>query len=311
MVPGAGELAIDQNGSIVATNLQIGSTVLLDSSQTGSVGLSLVSSILEPGSTLVTNAGNSSIAVNLANSVLQGSVLASGGSTQLLVASGSIGLNTGSVDVAGASTTADLSVGNNGAFANAGVMEAGNHGNLTLSFGSEGNTSYTANFGLIQADTGGTAFLQQFGPNAPLLNTGLIAAAGGEVAVEARITQLPSGTISVTDNGTLLLAGNVEGGTIQIQSGMLDYSPAGTVPGEPGATGLTATVAFTGPSADLRFFGSGTVQDTFDAGSNTLAVMNQAGTTVVDVQLASNRAYSAANFHASGSDIAYVAQPTS
>ena len=311
MVPGAGDLAIDQNGSIVATNLQIGSTVLLDSSQTGSVGLSLVSSILDSGSTLVTNAGNSSIAVNLANSVLQGSVLASGGGTNLSVDRDAIGLNTGSIDVAGASTTADLFIINQGAFANAGVMEAGNHGNLTLDFGSSVYSPYIANFGLIQADKGGTVLLQEFGPNAPLINAGLISAAGGEVAVAAGVTQLPSGTISVTDSGTLLLEGNVEGGTIQIQSGMLDYSAAGTVPGEPGASGLTAAVAFTGPSADLRFYSESSVQDTFDAATNTLAVTNPAGTTIVDIQLASNRVYSAANFQASGTDIAYIAQPAS
>ncbi len=316
MVPGAGDLAIDQNGSIVATNVQIGSTVLLDASQSGTVGLSLVSTILDPGSALVTNAGNSSIAVKLDNSVLEGTVLASGGSTQLSVSSGAFALNTGWIEVAGASTSADLSAGNSGAFANAGVMEAGNHGNLTLgfgaaSFGSPGDIPYTVNFGLIQADTGGSTLLQEFGPNAPLVNAGQISAAGGEIAVEAGVTQLPSGTISVTDDGTLLLAGNVAGGTIQIQSGMLDYSAAGTVQGEPGATGLTATVAFTGPSADLRFLGEPSVQDTFDAALNTLAVMNPAGTTIVDIQLASNRVYSAANFQTSRATIAYIAQPQS
>ena len=113
----------------------------------------------------------------------------------------------------------------------------------------------------------------------------------------------------MTNNGTLALEGNVDGGTIQIESGMLDYTAAGIAPGAPGATGFDLLLALTGAEADLRFFGFQSIEAVYNPSSNALSVSDPTGKLIVDIPLASNRAYSASDFHTSGIDVIYTAPP--
>jgi hypothetical protein len=312
-VPGNGDFAIDQNGTIDVTNTRIGSTVLLDPIQSGTVGLSFVNSSLTSRGLLVMDGSASPITTTLNNTVLNGDVVSLVGANELSTASGSSGLNKGFIG-----TVTDLFVVNQGTFTNAGVMEAASKGNMTFDYGGTNYSPDITNTGLIQATPGGTVLFEGFGSNEPLVNTGKITAAGGEVAVISNggtdavgISQTPNATINVTNNGSLLLEGNVDGGTIQIESGMLGYTPAGLVPGGPGATGFDSTLAFTGAAAALSFGGESAVQEAFNPATNVLAIMDPTGKTIVDIPLANNRMYRAANFHASGNEVIYLVNPTS
>jgi hypothetical protein len=317
VVPGARDLAISQNGTIIATSTKIDSLVLLDPGQNGSVGLSLVDTTLDPRG-IVAETGSGIVNITLQDSILSGAVWASNGITELSTERGSSGLNTGFIGVGGTSVGSDMFIANLGPFNNDGVMWAGNRGNLTFDYGGTTYSPDITNSGQIEAVTGGTVLFEGFGSNEPLVNAGRITAAGGEVAVISNggtqavaIKQLPNATINITNNGSLLLEGNVDGGTIQIESGMLGYTVAGLVPGGPGATGFGSTLAFTGTTADLRFYEVTSVQEIFDPATNILAVTDSAGKLSVNIPLANNHAYSAANFHVSGVDVIYTAQPTS
>ena len=54
---------------------------------------------------------------------------------------------------------------------------------------------------------------------------------GGTMFIGANVEQTRTGTTTITNNGPPTLAGKYDGGTIKINSGMLNFSPTQFTPG--------------------------------------------------------------------------------
>jgi hypothetical protein len=309
-VPQNGDTMVDQGGDIIATNVGLVSgEVLLNYEQAVPVGLTLDGSSLGPSTYTVLDSPQGVTQMVLENSNLQGIIFADNGATDMTVAQNKAAVNWGWVGIANQSGHASIVQQTYGNFGNAGDVIAGQNGQYNLFFDAF-PSAYTWNTGLIQAGQGGSVLLQSEASSAQFLNLGVLDADGGSVDAQTNILQSQSGVISVTNGGTLTLSGATDGGTIKIDSGMLDFG--GTGPDGPnpyGAWNFNSTVDFTGPSATLDF--GENISATYQAGSNDLQVsLPYAGGTVEhQIQLAG--AYTANEFTVSGSQILFNAQPTS
>ena len=191
------------------------------------------------------------------------------------------------------------------------MVEARDNGVVGLTFG-QTQTQVLTNTGTIEADPGGLIQLTSGGSGGSLtgtiINNGQINAVGGTIDITAQVTQSASGVMTISNNGTLTLAGATDGGTIIIQSGMLNFAPTQFAPGPYAASALTSPVEFTGSNASLNF--GEPVSEVFRAATNDLLVTVPWGggiATAADIHL--QGAYSAADFSVQGNQILYTAHP--
>lgn len=130
----------------------------------------------------------------------------------------------------------------------------------------------------------------------------------GNMAIKAAVHQTPSATLGLID-GKMVLQGAVDGGTVVISSGMLEFGGGS----KPGFIGPASARSFTSP---IDFAGPGTLQ--FDGASNLSDVLQgdqllvygrttpQAHPTqIADIHLTGG-AYSASSFSIGGSTIHYL-----
>jgi hypothetical protein len=191
------------------------------------------------------------------------------------------------------------------------MVEARNNGVVHLIFG-QGQPQAITNVGTIEATSGGLIQLASSGSGGSftgtVINDGQINAAGGTIAIAAQVTQSASGVMTISANGTLTLAGKTDGGTIIIQSGMLNFAPTQFAPGPYAASTLSTPVAFTGTSGSLNF--GQPISEVYRAAQNDLLVTapgKGGAVAVADIHLLG--AYTAADFSVQGTQILYTAHP--
>jgi autotransporter-associated beta strand protein len=132
------------------------------------------------------------------------------------------------------------------------------------------------NYGNYQVDPGGAmSFLRR--NNTPstynwLSNAGALTVNGGTMWMGANVWQAGAGHITVTGNGVLTLTGTTDGGTIQINSGMLNFAPTQFAPGPVGASNLKSSISFTGQTGEINL-GEAIQSATYDATGNDIKVM--------------------------------------
>lgn len=319
-VPASGDLAIDQGGYIVATNVGIvDTTVWLYANEYVPAGLTLDGSSLGPGSLLLTNADNSLTGIALKNSALEGSIFAGSGATSMGVDPNSSAVNYGWIGIADNTGDASISLEDHGSFGNSGGIEAGVNGTFSLAFGGDPDTTqYVWNTGYMTADPGGRVALYSNGETASgtaytgtLLNTGSVNANGGSVEIDANVVQAPNASIDVTNGGSLTLSGAVDDGTIQITSGMLSFRGNWTGPGPFASAHFDSTLAFTGSSATLDFGETVSAIDFLPSLNRLEVAFPWEGNYAYDAYLNLSGSYTASDFTVSGHQVIYTAHPTS
>jgi hypothetical protein len=190
--------------------------------------------------------------------------------------------------------SAELDVASAGSFTNNGLVVAAGRGTTILS--GSGNV----NNGIEESIAGGRLQIEAAG-----INRGQIIADGTVTTIENDITQQAGGSMTVKNNGSLEVTGNIHDGTIKIESGMLELDYLTSF------EHLTATVDFTGQTGTIAFDG-GTLSLSYSDIAHGLVVTNDYGpgeTYTGTIALGGN--YSAANFAVHGTEIVYTQHPTS
>ena len=320
-VPTVGDVDIDQAGVIVATNIGIvDQTVWLDQTSSAPASLELIGSSLGPDSALIINETTQIGSVTFHNSALQGLIFAASGDTVASIDGGTSAVNYGEIGAANLSSPTAFTIEADGAaFGNAGTIVAGPNGGFTLGLGqTPGATETTWNTGTIEAANGGNVQiggLQQGATSyATVLNLGQINADAGFVDLQGNVVQSSTGVMNVTNDGTIELDGTTTAGTIDIQSGMLDFGgPAVQTPIEIlGAFGFQSTIAFTGSSGILSFGTLQGISETFDASTDKLFITAPfEGTPALGAAIQLAGSYNASDFAVSGSSIVYTAHTIS
>lgn len=172
-------------------------------------------------------------------------------------------------------------------FDNQGTMLASAGGTgFGLQWGYIGATQKVYNEGLIAGSPGAAIGFSSYS-NPPLnehygllINSGTIDGNGGNVGINADVTQTATGVIEIDNGGTLVVNAIVRGGLLKINSGAVSFG----MPGGHGDMGrsvaalqLTSNVEFDGP-ADLSFIKPITRLD-FNPATDTLGVVGDIGGT--------------------------------
>lgn len=312
-VPALGDLVIDQTGQILINDLTVNDTFLLYADPGTSVGLTLIATTLGVASTLETNAGGGQIGLYFANSALQGALLAESGTTVVTIVAGTGAINYGTMATSSNGPAGIAVIDNPGAlFENPGVIETAMFGSISIAFGQDSGAVQTmVNQGTIEADAGGVLAIGSavYGAttSGEVMNTGLIKANAGSVTIDTAVVQGPNGHLTIAYDGEMTVAGKVDGGTVEIQSGMLQFaaSPAFGSPGPVAASLFNAVVAFTGTTGAIGF-GDTPIAEAFNAAADQV-IITVAGTStqIATIQLDSSRAYAAQDFSAVGSTLQY------
>lgn len=309
-VPEPGDLAILQSGYISAEYTGIvGETIWMDFMSGQEDMLYLIGSSLGPTSYLLSNAQGGLVQVRLNNSALQGNIFAAQGPTEFSIDRYSSAVNYGWIGIATASGRASITLAADGQFANNGEIEAGINGEFSLVFGQGypefNGQQYFFNSGKLQADPGGMLALDSMSAGT-VVNLNQINANGGAVYVDSNMIMAGPGALNITNGGAALLAGTTDGGTINIQSGMLDFHNQASLT-------FLSTLEFSGSGATLVFDGA-SVSESFDAAKNSLDIsVNYPGQQpyMAALQLDQSHAYAAANFSVqNGNQIVYLAHST-
>lgn len=314
-VPVPGDLVIDQSGQILVNNLALSDTIWLNSVPGSAVGLTLNGTLLGVSSTVVSNAYSGPIGLYFANSALQGVLLASIGTTVVTVAANTAATNAGTMTTSGNTGPAAISIIDNpgGVLQNLGVIETAINGSISVAFGTDPATLQSiANQGTMEADAGGLLTIASgvFGAttSGEVMNSGLIKANAGTVIIDTAIDQATTGQLAIAYDGVMTVAGAVDGGTVTIQSGMLQFaaSPSFASPGPLAASLFDAGVAFTGTTGAIGF-GDTPIAEVFNAAANQVIVtVAGSSTRIATIQLETNRTYSAGDFSVSGSTLQYL-----
>ena len=244
---------------------------------------------------------------------MNGIVFAQSGNSQISIDAGTSAVNYGLVAVASTTSAGVTMLADQGAFANVGKIEVGANGSFALQLGHE-----AGNFGTIQVDPGGRVQLNAYADTPATTGTfdnhGQIAINAGGVSVTGNLTQ-DTGSIDITNNGSLTLTGTTTGGIIAIESGMLDFAGPQIPAPIPylGAYNFKSTVEFTGPGAILSFGTTSGLGERYDATTDRLFITapfeGAQQTTGLTIQLAGM--YDPSQFSVSGSTIVYTAHPAS
>ena len=211
-------------------------------------------------------------------------------------------VNFGTIASVGAEPSqSSLGIIDNGTFSNEGVMEGNGVGGLLYIGGVPGN--HFSNIGLIEA-----AANAYVGINENVNNQGTMQANGGSVGLYANVFQTADASISLTNDGTVTLEGACSGGIINIQSGMLDFSPVQFITGHTATSDFHTDVDFTGSTGRLGF-GIDDISETFNAEANKLEVtipfIDAPTFPLVSIQLQGS--YTAADFSVVGQSVVYAA----
>jgi len=319
--PVSGDSDTDKNGVITATNIRIiDQTVVLDSADAGPavpIGLNLMGSNMGQGSYLLVEATDTDpINVELHNTWLRGNVFTESGAACFIIDAGTATTNYGWIGVAGAGGVSDI-VADFGSFTNFGAIQSGVNGNFQVQFGeSASQKQYVVNRGVIESDKGGTITLTSLhvGPISygTVTNYGTIKSAGGTVSIYSDLSQSTNGLVSVSKNGILNLSGEMDGGTIQIQSGMLNFGQQPEFAAGPSsAASFKSKLDFTGTSAEVAF-GNPVIREAFSAATQEIFVTGiipgtQTFGQIADLHLGTARVYSTSEFSISGSMLLFHA----
>lgn len=242
--------------------------------------------------------------IKLSDCVMDGNLFAQGGSTTLAVPTGAYGDNLGTTIVGGIAassgsyTSASLTVGGGGTFANFENMYAFNSGTLVLSSGQQ----TLLNEGLIVANAGTVSVSGTLG------NVGsLLAIDRGTIALANMIL---GGTASIYDDGAFLLSGSITGsGKLDLNGGRLEFT-------NPGSEGVaqTVTMDFSGNSLALQFDGATSVSDLLLPPSGSgghdeliVAASFHTGLQLMAFSLDSAHSYAGSQFSVQGNQIVYTA----
>lgn len=271
-VPGRGDVADITAGTVDINGVDTSYRTIVVDAVRGDIttGISVDNTSLGVGSTTsLIGAGNVAF-LTLNNAVTDGTVTASRGPGEVVIPTGSTSVNRGWWAIA-STTGSSITTIANGNFINAGAIESGSHGSFALAM-----TQNETNYGTYQVDPGGAMSFSS-GNNTPATyntigNAGNLLVNGGVMYVGANIAQTSTGKLTITNNGDLTLTGKTGGGTIQINSGMLNFAPTQFAPGPIGASGLSTPIAFTGASGEIDM-GEAILSATYRAATNDIQVM--------------------------------------
>jgi hypothetical protein len=295
-VPGRGDVADITAGIVNINGVDTSYRTIVVDAVRGDIatGITVQNTSLGAGSnTQLIGAGNVAF-ITLKNAVTDGIIGAYNGPGEIIVPGATTAVNRGWWPIA-STTGSSLTLIANGNFVNAGAIESGSHGSFAMAM-----TQDEVNYGLYQVDPGGAMSFSS-GNNTPttynsLINVGNITVNGGTMYVGANIAQPDSGKITITNNGNLTLTGTTTGGTIQINSGMLNFAPTQFAPGPIGASNLGTPIAFTGDSGEIDL-GEAILSATFRPDTNDLLVaVPWKGGQLYAADFHLSGAYSASNF---------------
>lgn len=321
-VPRSGDTDTDKNGVITATSTRIADqTVVLDSADAEPwlpIGLNMINSNFGPGSYLQIKATPTDpINVELHNTLMRGDVLTWAGASCFIIDAGTSTTNYGWIGVASGAGGASDVVVDYGTFTNVGTIQSGANGNFDLVFGNNpAQQQYVVNNGIIEADKNGTLAFNagQSGSVSygTVINRGTISADGGTITLLSDLTQSATGVVSITKGGVLNMSGEADGGTIQIQSGMLNFGEQATfLAGPASAAEFTSKLDFTGSSGAVAF-GNPQIKEAFSAATHSISIKaalpgTQNFTQIADLHLGTARVYSASEFSIGGSMLLFHA----
>jgi hypothetical protein len=250
-VPQPGDVVAITAGTVDANGVNTSKDVINVDAVRGDIttGLSIDNTSLGSGSTTYLNGTGNVAFLTLVNAVTDGIVIASNGPGEAVIPAGTQVVNRGWWGIA-STLQSSLVVVARGQFINAGGIESGAHASFSL-FMSQDQTNY----GSFQVDPGGIMVFNS-GSNTPstfntFTNAGNFVVNGGVMDFNANVEQTRTGVTTVTNYGVLSLAGKFDGGTIKINSGMLNFAPTQFTPGPTAASELTAPIQFTGKSGEI------------------------------------------------------------
>lgn len=340
-VPASGDIAIIPGGSssIIRGQSLDGISVLLTRDGTQTTDLTLQGAVLGSTSSIVGYETGGPVSVTLANSVVDGIIGSALGQTNITIAQ-NYGAILGALSVSGAQGTASEFVdANYGQLYNFGTIYAENKGTIVVSYGKAqvpppghdptillGPQQVVTNAGLVEATSRGQVYFQgDYGGAKPgtintgiLANSGTIDANGGIVTIASDLTQGGPGIIKVENNGTLILGGKADGGTVEITSGSLYWG--GEVAGQRYFNGRVSSGQFhsnllldgaSGKASATLDFGAKDVSFAFDQAKQDLTVFapqsfaqtNQ----IADIHVARGGGILPSDFAAHGSSIVFTA----
>jgi hypothetical protein len=273
-VPGPGDVADITAGVVDANGVDLSRRKIVINAIRGDIttGLTVDNTSLGVGAggiTYLNGIGNVAF-LTLNNAVTDGVIVARQGPAEVYVNANQTAVNRGWWTI-GSTTGSSITTYAYGQFINAGGIEASAHGSYTLSF--EGDQ---VNYGNYQVDPGGGMTFYS-GNHTPATynwmgNFGALTVNGGTMWMGANVWQAGAGNITVTGNGVLTLTGETDGGTIQINSGMLTFAPTQFTPGPIGASKLNSNISFTGQSGEINL-GEAIRSATYNAATNDIRVM--------------------------------------
>jgi hypothetical protein len=279
---------VDANGVSTANDI-ISVDAIRSDIQTG---LSIDNTSLGGGSTTNLIGFNNTAHLTLNNAVTDGTLVAGHGPADVTIPSGTDTVNRGTWNISSTSQSSLTTIAN-GSFLNAGVIESGSNAAYTLS-----TTQDQTNYGTFKVDSGGTMTLS-FGDSTSstlniLTNAGKLIADGGIMNIDANVQQTVTGTTEITDGGTLTLSDGYSGGTIQIDSGKLAFAPSQFVSGSSAASGMQATIDFTGSDGEIDL--GQAVAAAYQPSTNDILVTGSEGSAapIADIHLVGS--YDPSNF---------------
>jgi hypothetical protein len=236
--------------------------------------------------------------LTLNNAVTSGVVVDSYGSGEVDVPKGAYAVNFGWWAIS-STTQSQIFTYARGNFINAGAIESGPHGDFSLYMPTD-----QQNYGVYQTDPGGRMMFLS-GDGHPetfktLTNFGNIFVNGGLTYMSTNVVQADAAKTTISGGGTLTLAGTYSGGTIEINSGTLNFIPDHNRPGPYSASELKSDIMFTGDGGKIDL-GEAILSANYNPDTNDLVVLvpwkGGPGARAADFHLAGGAgAYSAANF---------------
>lgn len=247
-------------------------------------------------------------ALNLSNAYLYGNQFVGSGQLITTIAENSQAENDGWVGIASSQAPVSDTIVSDGSFLNKGVVQAGYNGTASVVFGKDfpefNGFQQIENDGILRADPNGRLNIDTVNVGG-LVNKGQIIAAGGTVAVNAQLTQ-QGGQVFVENNGTFIADGQMTSGTIQIQSGMLEFAKKAL---------FTSQVEFAEQTGTIQWDGASSLSAVFSNMTNTeLVTVNYANgdpTTTYAVALDRGHAYAASDFSTHGNQLIFSHPATS
>jgi hypothetical protein len=200
---------------------------------------------------------------------------------------------------------------------NQGRIVVHSRGSANILFGNYGTTRQFVNTGSIEADVESTiriAAPTQSGVHwGEVVNDGLIRAAGGSIEIDAPLSQDAGGRVVVADGGVVRLDDSSDGGSIEIQGGMLAFGgSSGATSVSAAARGFHSDLIFSGSTGLLNFSaGQASIQEVFrgiDATSAELTVFTADNQPLADIHLTGGH-YTADEFQVSGAIINFIDHP--